>query len=289
MAERRLKIRFVTIVAEQDFYQVVRRGMADAAAMLGVEADFTGPNDVELEGVVDAVRDGIERGMDGFALCLFDAEGLAPVVADLRERGIPVIGFNIDASKGALGVPSIVQDFVRAGRILGQTQADRIAAGATVLITEHDEGISALQERASGIRDALAHKSIEWVHLITSHDIAVAEERVKAFLDHEPEVSAVFGTGLADTEGLVGALASSERDMPAAGFDLSPAILSAVKEGRLMATIDQQPYGQGFHATTQLVLNLRYGLQPISIDAGAAVVDRANAARAAVLCENGYR
>ena len=65
--------------------------------------------------------------------------------------------------------------------------------------------------------------------------------------------------------------------IPAGGFDVSKEILDDIKNGRLIATVDQQPYSQGFYAVTQLALNLKYGLYPSEMDTGGVrPVDKTN-------------
>src|SRR6185295_15691136 len=90
-------------------------------------------------------------------------------------------------------------------------------------------------------------------------------------------VQAILGTGQADTEAAGFAARSLGPMQPyVAGFDLSPRIVDLMADGFIDATIDQQPYLQGFYPVVQLTLYLRYGLLPPSMDAGAAIVDRTN-------------
>ncbi len=45
-------------------------------------------------------------------------------------------------------------------------------------------------------------------------------------------------------------------------FDLGAEIVAAIKDGRTLFAIDQQPYLQGYGAVQALVLNLRQGISP---------------------------
>ena len=276
---RRLKLQFIAVTCDEDFFRPVRKGMADAAAMMDVEATFTGTKGVDAGEMAVLARQAMADGIDGLALVAFDGAAFAPVVA-----------FNIDQGKGRAGTLSgIAQDFGGAGRTLGRRAATAIAPGSRVLLTLHDAGISALEERRDGIKAALEGHDIAWVETITGHQVEEAARRVEAILAGEPGISAILATGQADTEGAGVAVERTGRTLYAAGFDLSPGILRLVEAGHLAFTIDQQPYAQGFYPVIQLVLNLRYGLMPASLDAGAAIVDRANASRIRVLSEAGYR
>jgi len=93
----------------------------------------------------------------------------------------------------------------------------------------------------------------------------------------ERPVSALVGTGQADTEAAGLAASRLASNAPyVAGFDLSAGIVNLMAEGHIDATIDQQPYVQGFYPVVQLTLFLRFGLVPASMDAGAAFIDRSN-------------
>jgi simple sugar transport system substrate-binding protein len=66
-------------------------------------------------------------------------------------------------------------------------------------------------------------------------------------------------------------------DLPVAGFDLSPEVLDGIKDGKIIATVDQQPYSQGFYAVTELALEIKYGLYPADVKTGGSgLVDKTN-------------
>jgi simple sugar transport system substrate-binding protein len=114
---------------------------------------------------------------------------------------------------------------------------------------------------------------------------------VASALRTHPDIRVVLGTGQSDTEAAGRAL---ERDFAgqgywSAGFDLSPTTLRLIQAGHIRGTVDQQPYVQGFYPVVQLTLLLRYGIQPSSLDAGAAIITRQTAAQVLELTRQKYR
>src|SRR5471032_1751320 len=88
----------------------------------------------------------------------------------------------------------------------------------------------------------------------------------------ERPVEAIVGTGQTDTEAAGLAARRLAPNAPyVAGFDLSAGIVDLIADGHIDATIDQQPYAQGFYPVVQLALFIRFGLAPASMDAGAAL------------------
>ena len=275
--ERKLRICLLTIAVEEEFFKVVRRGMEDAAKAMQVEAELGGTPGVSARAVVALARMALQEGVDGLALNVSESDAFAAVVAEAKARGVPCVAFNIDADKGGSGNLSyIAQDFVPAGRALGRRVSAHIPHGAKVLATVHDDGVSALDARLAGLREALEAHGAEVMRLCVGQNLRRGAQLILDTLAKRP-VSAIVGTGQADTEAAGLAAKALAPNAPyVAGFDLSPGIVDLMAEGHIAATIDQQPYVQGFYPVVQLALYLRFGLIPASMDAGAALIDRSN-------------
>ena len=156
-------------------------------------------------------------------------------------------------------------------------------------MTQHDPEVSALEDRAAGIKEILKTKNVTIIDKILVNDADESCKLILAELKANPKISAIVATGNADTEGAGLAVKESGKNLIVAGFDLSPNTLEMIKDGTIIATVDQQPYMQGFYPVVQLVLNSRYGLQPSNIDAGSGLVTKENAAAVHALAAAGYR
>src|SRR6185312_12424550 len=60
--------------------------------------------------------------------------------------------------------------------------------------------------------------------------------------------------------------------IPNGGFDLNKLIIKNLEDGKLVATMDQQPYMQGFLPVMEIANYTRYGLAPFDVNTGLAVV-----------------
>lgn len=287
--DRRLKFRFVAVTYKEAFFEVVRRGMIDAAAAMNADCDFVGSTGVDADEMIALAREALDGGYDGIAIDIFDAAPFAPFIAEARGKGIPVVAFNIDAGKCSAGNLSyVMQDFSAAGRTLGTRASAHIPKGSTAIVTMHDAGISALEDRRDGIKEALAGHGLTWIECITGHEPEEAAHRIGEAVATNAPISAILGTGQADTEG-AGLAARGKSGLYVAGFDMSPTILGLIDDGVIDCTIDQQPYTQGFYPVVQLALNVRYGIMPANLDAGAAMIDRSNVAQVRTLSVAGVR
>jgi simple sugar transport system substrate-binding protein len=290
--ETALRFAFITSCKDAPFYDPIKKGMRDAAAKMHVKCDWLGTNEVDIPAEVALVRRAVAEGYNGIALAIIDPKAFDEVVAEAIKRGVPVVAFNVDdAATPNARLSGVSQQFVPAGRALARRVAADIPQNAHVLLTLHDRGISALDERMQGIQEALKDKNVRWTVLVTGFDAPKAERLIADAIAKDPEIRAVFGTGQADTEaaGRVIERQPADRDCWAVGFDLSSEILRLVKAGPIRCTVDQQPYIQGFYPVVQLAHYVRYGIRPSNIDAGATIVDRTNVDRVIELAKQKYR
>lgn len=287
-----LEIVFITTCVNEDFFKPLKKGMADAARLMGVECSFTGTEDVDAEAQAKMVSKAVENGVDGIALNIIDPVAFDEVVAEAIAAGVPVVSFNVDDHKTPNArLSSVCQNLFVAGEELGKKVAENIPENCTVLVTMHSEGISALEDRRDGIKNSLRNKNITWQEAITGIYGDESALVIADALQRSPEIKAVLCTGLADTEGAGMAIerVARGRGIIAAGFDLSPTTLHHIKEGNLAFTIDQQPYMQGFYPVVQLVQYLRYGIVPSNNEIGAAFVTKENVDQVEELILKEYR
>ena len=290
--QKELKLAFITCAKDAQFFVPVKKGMTDAAQMLGVQCDFLGTEGVDIPAQAKMLQQAVKDGYDGIAFNIIDPEFFDSVIQEAINAGVPVVGFNVDdyATSNAR-LSSVNQQLYEAGKRLGQHVLPRIPEKSRVLMTMHDEGISALKDRLRGIQDVLKKKEIQWEVVITGNDSVKGAKVIADALKANPDIRIVLGTGQADTEAAGCAFEKSllSKDYWAAGFDLSPKILQLIQDERIYCTIDQQPYIQGFYPVVQLTHYLRYGIMPSDINAGAAIVDKSNVNTVAELTKQNYR
>ncbi len=277
--EKRLRLIFIAPVIHEDFFKPVRKGMQDAAALMGVSATFTGTEGVDTKAQAAMIARAVEDGYDGIAVDIIHGTDFDKPVADAIAAGVPVVAFNTDDVTPNARLSTVSQKLYEAGRTVGTRALGFIRPGSQVLLTMHDAGISSLEQRRRGIEDVLRAKRIEWTVITTTPHPDKARDIIAKALVDNPNIRTVLCTGQADTEGAALAVEKAPRAKRyrTAGFDLSPNILRLLDAGVIEFTIDQQPYTQGFYPVVQLTLLLQYGIQPSDVDAGATVITREQA------------
>jgi simple sugar transport system substrate-binding protein len=269
--------------SSNSFFEAVVNGAKDAAAQQGVNVDVQfGEEDANKQKTI--LETGLANKVSGIAVNIANDDAYVTLACDAMKAGVPIVTFNIDDSRhGAPGstcrMAFMGQNFVAAGYVLGKRM---IAEGGLkkgdVVFTpvEAPEATYAVQ-RHEGVQKALTEIGATSEVLGTGNDHAKALDLMTQYLIGHPKTAAVVGLGQTPTSQAVQALKDSGLKIPAGGFDISKEILDNLKNGELIAAVDQQPYSQGFYAVTQLALYLKYGLYPSEMDTGGSgLVDKTN-------------
>jgi simple sugar transport system substrate-binding protein len=262
------------------FFVPVVNGAKAAAAINGLKLQIQYGSD-EDSTIVNQMNTALASNVAGIAVSIPD-EGLNKVVCDARAKNIPVVSFNTNGAtgQGANCVQSFVgQDFVQSGALIAQRMINdgKIKSGDHVFCpVESPEQVYAVQ-RYAGVKQALSAIGATCEVLGTGNDLAPAQATLVSYLLGHPKTAAIIALGGTPLSVAPAAIKKANMNIPIGGFDLSPDILTAIKSGVITATVDQQPYIQGFQAVMELALYLKYGITPSNVNtSNHALVDKTN-------------
>lgn len=258
--------------ASVEFWNPAIQGVKDAAAQMGAEVDIQfGDGSPEKQN--DIIQAAIVNGVDGIGLSIYNDDAFQDSICQAVEAGIPVIAFNVDHSKGAsvsCRLAFIGQNFQQAGELIAARMIEEHGLGEGDLVlapVEIPEATYAV-ERAAGVERQLATVGAKIEVIRSSTNPGEAQGIISQFLLGRPETKAIIGLGQTPTNVSPAAMKDVDMSLPLGGFDLSPDIADSIERGDLSATVDQQPYSQGYFTVVQLALNARFGLAPSDMDTG---------------------
>ena len=215
----------------------------------------------------DILETAIANEVDGIAMTVWDDDAFDEIVCKAMDAGIPVVLHNIDDSqrgKGNCRMAYVGQFFIETGQTLGERMIAEhgLKAGDHVFTpVEFPEAVYAVQ-RHEGVNNAISAMGGTTELLGTGTDHSEALNLMVQYLLSHPETDAVIGLGSTPTSVAVKAVQEAGMDIPVGGYDITPEILENIQNGTLTATVDQQPYHQGFMSVTMLAQYLKYGLLP---------------------------
>jgi simple sugar transport system substrate-binding protein len=286
-------MRFVVVShgqASDPFWSVVKNGVDQAAADLGVNVEYRAPGTFDMVQMAQIIDAAVASQPDGLVVSIPDAEALGDSIRNAVASGIPVVSMNSGSDvREELGVAVHVgQTEYEAGLGGGKRMKD---AGVTKAICVNQEvGNVALDTRCEGFTDGLEGGSVEV--LSVTMDPTEVGNAVQAYLTANPDTNGVLTLGPTGAEPTLAALEQVEMlDQVKFGtFDLSPAVLEAIDQGKMMFAIDQQQYLQGYLPIQLLKLHELYGLMPAgTVMTGPGFVTQENAAQVIDLSAKGIR
>jgi simple sugar transport system substrate-binding protein len=282
------KIVFIIYTASNvQFFTPTVQGAKDAAKVFGVNLviEYGNSNNVTQNNLIESA---IAQGAAAMAVSIPDNDAFTKSICDVAKHGIPVMSFNIDATKGpvlACRLAFVGQDFVASGALIAQRMVNDglIKAGAHVYCpVEAPQAIYAIY-RYAGVMQVLKKIGATCDLANSTFSLADAQTAETQYLLGHRNTAAIIGLGSVPLTVAPKAVKSAGMNIPIGGFDLTPDIIKAIEGDTIVATVDQQPYAQGYYPVAQLALELKYGLHPTSMNTGAGLVDKTNVAQVAAL------
>ncbi|MFM8529230.1 MAG: sugar ABC transporter substrate-binding protein [Ilumatobacteraceae bacterium] len=280
--------------ASDPFWSVVQKGVAQAGEDMGVTVEYQASTTFDMVAMAQLSDAAVATAPDGLIVSVPDAEALGPSIEAAVAAGIPVITMNSgsDVAKSLGAMTHVGQTEYEAGFGGGERMA---AAGVTkALCVNQEVGNAGLDARCQGFTDAMtaAGGTVE-VLGVDLADPTGAQQKIEAALTAAPDVNGVLTlgpTGSAPALAAMDALGLGGK-VQLATFDLSPEVLMALKDGKMLFAIDQQQYLQGYLPVVLLTLNAR-NLNTIANEVlmtGPGFVTPDNAEKVMALAEAGTR
>jgi simple sugar transport system substrate-binding protein len=281
---------FVNHVTTNPFFVPTIFGTKDAAALLGLPTPkWGGSATSDPTQMVSYLNTAIAAKAAGIATTVInskpsDTTFTTPVAAAMNA-GIPVISYNADgplingvATPGTNRLCYVGQALYLSGQQLGERIKSLAKSKGEVVVFIATPGTANIQPRSDGARSVLQAAGFTINQQATGALTSQETTAEKAFLLGHKSIVAACAVDAGSTELLGPALAAAglTGKIPAGGFDLTPGTLTAIQNGQLDFTINQDPYLQGFLPVLYLYLyNLTGGLVlPPDTDTGLTFVTK---------------
>lgn len=273
------------------FWSVVKRGAeaaGEAVKAAGGTVTWLGPQNYDNLGP-DAgklVDNAIAAGATAIVVADWVPAAENPAIKRAVAKGISVIHYNAGgtaAQKQTGALAYIGSDDYVAGVAGGKYLASK---GAKNILCVNTVPGSANQEaRCKGIADgAKAGKSKGKQLPLPSSNFGnptAVSNAVKAALTKDKTIDAVVTLGVQDADSSAAAIKAAGSKAKLGTFDLSTNTLDRIAAGTQAFAIDQQPWLQGYLATSAAWQHAQYGILPASnpVLTGPAIVDKSNVAK----------
>lgn len=263
------------------FFQPMQFGAEEAAKLFQVDLTYVNA-DGDAARHANLIETAIADKADAVAPTITVPDALDTAVQKARDAGLVVIAQNIDDPDGAEGNARqafIGQDFIASGNIIGTRMIEEhgLKAGDHCLLPVEFPELTYAIERAQGVQSALEPAGITSEVIGTGTVDGEALTIVSQAILANPKITCIVGLGTTPTTVAVAAADEAGRPgIPNGGFDTNPKIMENIMAGKTTATMDQQPFWQGFLPVMFAAYAVRYGLTPPDIDTGNNLIDKIN-------------
>ena len=186
------------------------------------------------------IEDLISRNVSVLIVNPVDSDAVAPAVQNAVSKGIKVI--SVDRVVNGVEVDcQIASDNAAGAKMATEYLVELIGEGAKAAELEGVPGASATIDRGAGFHEA-ADTALDVVASQTANfNRAEGMNVMENILQSCPEVKGVFAHNDEMALGAVEAVLASGKDIKIVGFDATDDAVDAVKQGKMAATVAQQP------------------------------------------------
>jgi len=258
-----LYIGIYAITAIEYFYDH-KIGLELAGQAYGVQTEFLGPADYNLDEMVNTLEQSIARKPDGLIVCGFD-NILTPGIDKAMDQGVPVVTVDADLPDSKRLAFTGTGNY-GAGQMCAEALVEMIGGKGKVAIVGQVL-LSNINERAQGCISVFEqYPDIEFIDdiVLPEGDDGIAATKTAAMLQKYPDLA-----GICSLDGNSGGVATAIRESGKAGeikvvaFDRSENVLNAIEEGWMSGTVVQQTALMPWYALT-ILYNLKHFDIPIT-------------------------
>lgn len=285
-----IRIEMPTHMEPQDPNTAIMQNGADQAAKdFGVTVNFRGPDKFSIPAIQKIFDASIASKPTAIAATLPDPAALGPKIEEAVAKGIPVVLFNagLDEFERLGALTYVGQTELQAGKEAGRRLSQ--AGLKNVIVINHQQGQLTLETRAKGVREGVGGGTVKGFAVDGTSPTQI-KNGVASALRQNPDAQALITLGPGAAEQALAALqqAGKEDRVKLATFDISPAVLNAVKARQMLFAIDQQMFFQTYMSVMSLVTYSTWRLRPVTaVPSGPLFVDADNAADIITLSAKG--
>ena len=240
-AERSLGLVLSTL--NNPFFVTLRDGAQAAADSAGVKLVVVDAQDDSAK-MTAGIEDLISKQVSALLINPTDADAVVPAIQKANAACIPVFTVDRGASGGTV-VSHIASDNVAGGKMAAEFLCQAIGAKGNVVELQGIAGTSAARDRGQGFNEYMAASCADAKIVAQQTANFNRDEGLTVFeniLQAQPEIAGVFAH---NDEMILGAIQAAEAagrtGIVFVGFDAVDDAVQAVKDGKLAATVAQQP------------------------------------------------
>ena len=221
------------------FFVTLVEGAEAAAKEMNVSLSVVDAGDDVTKQVSD-IEDLVSKGISVLVVNPVDSDAVTGAVEAAQSKGVRVI--SVDRAVNGVTIDcQIASDNVLGAELATQYIVDALGEGVKVAELEGTSGSSAAIDRSAGFHNVADEKLNVVANQTANFDRTQGMSVMENMLQAHGDIQAVFAANDEMALGAVEAIFGAGKDIMVVGFDATDDAIAAILEGRMAATIAQQP------------------------------------------------
>lgn len=263
------------------FWEPLLKGARDAAEQLGVNVDFQNA-EFDPAAQVNFIEQAVANKQDAIIPMIAHPDAQTEPLKKARAQGIVVVATNTDHPDGNASKTRdsyIGQNFVEAGVVIANYVVEHggLKEGDHCVVPGVSPEQWHIAARGEGVLKGLEANGITGEIIRSGEKEEGAIDIISQYLIANPDTDCAIGLGGTATSIMPQAIDEAGLDLiPNGGFDTMTTISTNIREGKTLATVDQQPYWQGYLAVIFATMKVRYGLESANFNSSRGLITKDN-------------
>ena len=252
-AEGKAEYAVVLKVLSSQFWQTMRDGIQAEADKMGIKVDIYAANtEDDVEGQVTLLENAISTGYKAIGVAPISDVNLNNAIADATSKGIKIVNIdekvNMDAlaELGGACTAYVATDNVAVGKLGAEYLIEQIGGAGEVAIVEGKAGAVSGENRRDGAKAAFEAAGLTIVESQPADwDRTKAYDVATNYITAHPDLKAIYCCNDTMAMGVQEAVEASGKDIKVCGTDGNDDAIQSVADGKLAATVAQDPAAVG--------------------------------------------
>lgn len=268
----KIRIGMVLSNLKNPFFKEMEEGALERARRDSVSVEVVSAEDSPVRELQE-IRRFIEEGVDVLIVNPTNSHAVSRGVILANEAGIPVITLDREAVRGDVA-SHIGSNNLLGGNLAAGYLKESLDRGAKIVELQGNTETTASLNRSRGFEQG----ALGALNIILRENADFKRENsyeiMKRVLREEIDVDGVFAHNDESALGALRAVEESGRDVVVVGFDGTDEAEEAILQGRLDATVKQNPYEMGYMGVESAIKLTRKQWVNRKIDVGVYLIDK---------------
>ncbi len=274
--DKKLRIAVIPKTTAHIFWNSVKAGSEKAAAEANAEIVWKAPTkESDRAAQIQLLQQMVADNVQAVVIAPLDSKALVTPVQEATKAGVPVVIIDsaLDATIGTDYASYVATNNRLGGELGGKALVEALGGKGKIVMMRYMVGSAATMEREDGFLSvAKAASDIEIISDSQYSGTTSSEAQTKALnmIDTLKQADGIFTPNESSTDGMLQALRKEGLigKVKFVGFDSSPPLIEALRNGEIDALVAQNPTKMGYLGTKNAIAAIKgESLNPTSIPA----------------------